>query len=352
MSKLNHQSIAELFTRYLENRCTPEEIRELLIHFGTEQDEQELRTLINAELGVGHIHAEEASVDQAILQVKAALLKQIKKSVRDRPVKRLRFPYWLRLSAIWLVLSGLAALFINYYWSDLNAFFHPVNLISTVTKTGERKIITLSDGTKIWLSPSSTLQYPGQLVGNLREVKLEGEAFFEVAKDKRHPFVIHSTGMDTRVVGTSFNIQSFKAQKNYKVTVVTGIVKVAALNGAGGKKKEVTLKPDQQALLDKGAGVLTSYNDPNAKEMLKRRDGILAYDDSPVQEVVADLERYYRLPVKIESKSASCRCYGEFNTNRPIYVVLEQLAAAINAKVIFRDNEYVLKGGCENDQQR
>jgi ferric-dicitrate binding protein FerR (iron transport regulator) len=72
----------------------------------------------------------------------------------------------------------------------------------------------LYDGTKIWLSPSSALQYQDQLVNSLREVTLDGEAFFEVAKDKKHPFIIHSGRMQTEVVGTSFNIKSYSTMTN------------------------------------------------------------------------------------------------------------------------------------------
>ena len=208
-------------------------------------------------------------------------------------------------------------------------------------------MLQLADGTKIWLSPSSSLEYPGQFIGNLREVKLEGEAFFEVAKDNTHPFIIHSDRMDTRVVGTSFTIRSYKGQAKSDVTVVTGIVRVSSQTASGTKQVEVVLKPNQRAIFNHSNGLLTSENYLNAGQMLKRKEGVLTYDGAPVQEVMADFSRYYNLQIAIESKSKNCLCYGEFDTTKPVNIVLEQLAAAINAKIVVKRDKYIIKGGCE-----
>jgi transmembrane sensor len=342
----NPSPIVDLFVKYLEDRCTADEVNELLKHFEIEENEEILRSLIRAELDFAHQgEITDSNEDAVLLKVKSALLHEIKENQgQHRPVF---IPKWVKICAVWLVVACSTALLFGHFYTDIKGYFHPVKQFTMVTRPGERKSIKLSDGTKIWLSPSSSLEYPDQLTGNLREVKLEGEAFFEVAKDKKHPFIIHSDRMDTRVVGTSFNIQSYKQQLAYTVTVVTGIVNVSALSSSGGKTNAVVLRPNQRSRFDYQNSTLTSINYPDAKQMLKRKEGVLNYDGAPVQEVVADFARYFKLPIVIESKSKNCLCYGEFNTNRPVNIVLEQLAAAINAKIIIQKDRYILKGGCE-----
>jgi len=290
----NSLPIVDLFVKYLQDSCTADEVKQLLKYFEREENEEVLRDLIRAELDFSHQgEITDSKEDAAILKVKSTLLNEIKQNHERHVHKRSALIYkWVKICAVWLVLGGSAVFLLNHYSDGIRGYFHPIKLLTIVTRQGERKSLTLSDGTKIWLSPSSSLEYPDQLTGNLREVKLEDEAFFEVAKDKKHPFVIHSGRMDTRVVGTSFNIQSYQSQSNYTVTVVTGIVKVSALGLSGGKQKMVILTPNQRSEFDNKKGTLTSVNYPNAKQMLKRKDGILAYDGAPVQDVVADFSRY------------------------------------------------------------
>lgn len=105
------------------------------------------------------------------------------------------------------------------------------------------KSIQLSDGSKIYLAANSSFQYPEKFKGDQRTVSLlKGNAFFEVAKDKKHPFIIHSGEIKTRVVGTSFHIQLSKL--NCKVIVVTGKVNVS------GKGQSIDLVPNQEALFE------------------------------------------------------------------------------------------------------
>ncbi|NHA03282.1 DUF4974 domain-containing protein [Mucilaginibacter sp. HC2] len=345
----NQSAVIELFVKYLQNRCSHDEVKQLLKYFETENDEETLRHLINAELNVENQGSITNSKEDAVLlKIKSALIAEIRQANDQQPGKiRTLTPRLLKIVAFWLLMSVLAIVLFNNYMYNLKKGILQVKLSTIRTSQAELKKVILFDGTKIWLSPSSTLEFPDQLIGNFREIKLEGEAFFEVAKDKSHPFIIHSDHMDTRVVGTSFDVQSYKGQSHYKVTVVTGIVKVSGVNFAKGRDEGVTLHPNQQSQLDKQSGTLKSIEYPDAQLMLRRKDGILNYDSASVNDIVSDLSRYYNLQIDLESKSKSCLFSGEFDTKRPIEIVLKQLAAAINAKVIFQNGSYVLKGGCE-----
>jgi transmembrane sensor len=345
----NQSAIIELFVKYLQDRCTPDEVKQLSKYFETEENEETLRQLISAELNFEQTGLIYDSKEDAVLQkVKTALIAEIRQKRKQQTNhKSFTFPRWLRIAALWLLISGTAAMLATHYLFKIGQISAPIKFAIIKTEPGERKLLTIFDGTKIWLSPSSSIKFPDQLIGNLREVQLEGEAFFEVAKDKSHPFVIHSDHMDTRVVGTSFNVQSYKGQTKFKVTVVTGIVKVSGYLASAKVQHDVVLKPNQQSQFDKQNGTLKGIDFPDAQLMLKRKEGILTYDVSPIKEVLADLSRYYKVPVEIETKANSCLFSGEFDTKRPLKIVLEQLAAAINAKVVIQNDKYILKGGCE-----
>jgi len=343
----NQPAITELFLKYLDNRCTPGEIVTLMNYFKQPGNEESIRELIRSELLEENPEADNLDDHQLILQrVRARLTEEISKSTTDKRSQVFVLPHWFRAVAFWLLITGISALLFSYYLTDIKGFFYPVRNIAVWSKVGEHKYVSLPDGSKIWLSPSSTLVYPDQFIGNLREVKLEGEAFFEIAKDKKHPFIIHSGRMATRVVGTSFEIESYPGQKRFLVTVVTGIVRVSSNSASGNKRKEVLLKPGQRGLFDPVNGDLAKTDYPDAALLTNKRNGIINCNGMPVAELVSELSGYYAIPISLQAAPANCLCYGEFDTNKPIRLVLKQLAAAIGAKITDQGDAYVITGGC------
>jgi len=342
--------IKGLFKKYLEVNCTQDEIKELFKLINKKEYEDLFDSLIADELAKNvTVPLNADKEDLAINKVKTVLLGEIRSHIPDKQTSKSpsKNPNaWLKVAALWLVLGSVTMyLFFRHYTDRYNIQIaqhtHQLN-----TQNGQRKQIQLFDGTKIWLSPSSTIKYSDQLVNSYREVWLDGEAFFEVAKDKTHPFIIHSGRMQTEVVGTSFNIKSFSKQSIYKVTVVTGIVRVAMLSAKQEKISEVVLKPKQEAVLNNTKATLASKTVATIDPVIKKKNGILSYDGTPVPEVVADFSRYYNQKIELENKSASCLCYGDFDTSKPVDIVLSQLAAAIGAKIRRTTDGFILEGGC------
>ncbi|EHQ25553.1 FecR family protein [Mucilaginibacter paludis] len=345
--------IKSLFKKYLDDECTPDEINELFKLISKKENEELFNSLIGNELSKDTLKPLKAEQeDKIITKVKSVILSEIRAQIppKSNPSK---FPYkiantWLKIAALWLVVGSATLFFFYQHFTDIYNAHIKNSSKQIVTQNGQRKLIKLFDGTKIWLSPSSTIKYADQLVNSYREVTLDGEAYFEVAKDKKHPFIIHSGRMQTQVVGTSFNIKSDSKQNLYSVTVVTGVVKVAMLAANKHKLSEVTLRPKQQAEYNNAQATLTEKSIPTVAPLLKKRNGILSYDGTLVPEVVADFRRYYNQDIELENKSASCLCYGEFDTSKPIDIVLRQLVAAIGATVRQTDKGYVIVGGCSD----
>jgi ferric-dicitrate binding protein FerR (iron transport regulator) len=116
-----------------------------------------------------------------------------------------------------------------YYLKTVEMAGEALSLNTIDVKAGEMKTILLADGTKIWLNAATKFSYPKQFSSKSREVSLiEGEAFFEVAHDDKKPFIVHSKGINTQVLGTSFNISAYGYTKNVRVSVATGKVGVSS----------------------------------------------------------------------------------------------------------------------------
>lgn len=117
---------------------------------------------------------------------------------------------------------------------------------SSFNPHGVRSTIILSDGTKVYLNSYSKLEYPKVFAGHTRDVFLEGEAFFEVTKDRTKPFTVTSAGVKTRVLGTRFNISAYKNVKDIRVALVEGSVEVSAI----GSNEKMLIKPKEMAIFD------------------------------------------------------------------------------------------------------
>ena len=345
--------IKNLFKRYLDVQCSPDEIKELFKLISKKENEEFFYALIGQENNDIELKPVSfASEEWAISRVKSVLLSEVRSQIPNKsqkPKSTYKIPNtWLKIAALWLVIGSATMFMLFRHFTDKYYAQIKQHTQQLVTKNGQRKFIQLFDGTKIWLYPSSTIKYSDQLIKNYREVTLDGEAFFEVAKDKKHPFIIHSGRMQTEVVGTSFNIKSYSKQNIYNVTVITGIVRVSMLSAKKEKLSEVILKPKQQAIYNNAQATLADKSIATVDAVIKKKDGILSYDGTPVPEVVTDFRRYYIQSIELENKSATCLCYGEFDTSKPIDIVLRQLAAAIGATVRQTDKGYFLEGGCSD----
>lgn len=168
----------------------------------------------------------------------------------------------------------------------------------SVTKNGECRIVNLSDGTQIYLNTGSVLKYPKKFEGHYREVYLEGEAFFDVAKDKNHPFIIHTPKMNTQVIGTSFNIQAYDNQKNEEVAVVTGKVAVKSLE----TNQKVFITPGQKISLEKDKNIMQQHKIDIAKISTWRNNSFY-FDNMVLSEVIATLSRNYNIQIELKNNA-------------------------------------------------
>ncbi|SDF86959.1 FecR family protein [Dyadobacter soli] len=318
--------IEALFKRYLENKCTPDEVASLLGHFRTGSDEARLRQLITEQLDAGDADSEKH--EQAVYEVYASLARQITAPAHRVPVhgRSLITPH-LRNAAIWLLalLSVGAGLYLLKYGEKTN---RPVAVRHVEAAAGERKKVVLPDSSRIWLNAGSAIDYPAVFQGNERNVSLTGEAFFEVTRDPAHAFVIRTGALRTRVVGTTFNINAYPDDSAIAVSVVTGRVNVSS------DKAAVDLLPDHQAVYGKQDGQLIARPCPDAGALAAWKAGKLQFRNKKLHEVIRTLERRYAVAIGVDANARECPVlHADFDDNEPVGRILEMLAVSLNGRV-------------------
>lgn len=160
--------------------------------------------------------------------------------------------------------------------------------------------LRLNDGTIVWLNSQSSIRYPVAFVGEDRQVEITGEAYFEVAKNLSKKFIVASNGLNIEVLGTHFNVNSYNDNKNIKVTLLEGSVKI--IKGGG----TYILKPGQQAQV---ANEIQVFNGANIESVMAWKNGFFSFSGTSVEELMNILGRWYNVEI-VFNKSIPNRQFG------------------------------------------
>lgn len=192
--------------------------------------------------------------------------------------------------------------------------------------------IELEDGSIIHLNKQATLYYPEKFSTTSREVKIEGEAFFEIAKDPNRPFCITTEHSTVEVLGTSFNINT--NDLSTVVDVATGKVKVRALNS----EEMVYLTPNQSAFVSDQE--LKKYETLD-QNYLAWKTGILNFDNLPISEVVATINQYRENGIKLSKSDSDCHFSGSISHNN-LEEITEILKLSCKLNLTLKNGNYEL----------
>ena len=160
---------------------------------------------------------------------------------------------------------------------------------------GGECMIKLDDGTKVWVNAETKLKYPVVFVGDRREVVLEGEAFFDVAKNEK-PFIVKTSFGDVRVLGTAFGISAYASESESYTTLVRGKVSVEREGG-----EPVVILPGEQVVTSKDGKMIKQQVD--VEEFVGWKDGIYVFKEKSLGEIMKTLERWYNISVDFQEKS-------------------------------------------------
>lgn len=193
------------------------------------------------------------------------------------------------------------------------------NLFNTLsTPTGGQYNIVLADGTKVYLNAVSSIKYPTQFNGDQRIVELDGEAYFEVAKNKNKPFIVKSGDQDIEVLGTHFNVHAYDNESIVKTTLLEGSVAVSY------KNQKAILKPGQQSnVSDKFSKITVKQVDTEAA--IAWKNGRFKFDNADLKTVMRQLERWYGIKVEYRGDVPDVRFNGGTFMNKNLSEVLKVL---------------------------
>jgi len=187
---------------------------------------------------------------------------------------------------------------------------------------GIRSQVVLPDGSKVWLNAESTLKFPVPFQQNIRNVDLKGEAFFEVTRNEKKPFVVHSGSVNVKVLGTRFDCKAFDEDKTIEVILEEG--KVALNSGNQNGENEAILKPGDHAVIEKSTGKMNIQSEDIGKYIAWHK-GKLVFSNTPISEVAQMLERWYGVEVVINDKDILNYRFTTTFDNESIFHVIELL---------------------------
>ncbi|POY37930.1 anti-sigma factor [Solitalea longa] len=203
----------------------------------------------------------------------------------------------------------------------VNATPAELNKINTLsTAKSETYSLTLPDQSKVWLNAESSLTYTTNLLENgIRRVKLSGEAYFEIAKDKTHPFIVESDGQEVKVLGTHFNINSYANEPETKTTLLEGSVAVSTSEGT-----KQTLKPGEQSTLNRSGKI--SVETVDVDYAVAWKEGYFQFENENLESIMRKISRWYDVEVEYkDNKLKELVFVGTVSKYKNVSQVLKKL---------------------------
>ncbi len=206
--------------------------------------------------------------------------------------------YWAKIAAILVIVAGISFIFYRTYQGGSDKPIARITRLVKDTPKGVKRQIMLPDGTNVWLNSESKIKYPSDFSDSIRIVELIGEAYFEVVKDEKKPFLVKSGDLTTTAIGTAFNVNAFSDENEITVSLMEGKVKVALSSG----KEAVYLNPGYAAVLSKETVTL----DTRSFDMdidLAWKNGILVFKDADENTVFNKFESWYGVDITVVNQS-------------------------------------------------
>lgn len=219
---------------------------------------------------------------------------------------------------------------LQYTVEDASA---PVGNNKLTTSRGGQYMLTLPDGTRVWLNAASSFTYPTRFSGKERRVEIEGQAYFEVAEDPDQPFVVKVKGAFIRVLGTHFDIMAYPEEKEIQTTLVSGSIRVAR-----GTAEKIIAPGEQAFWADSAASGLSVRHAIDIQQVIAWKTGFFEFDNTDLPTIMRQIGRWYDVDIRYKRAPDDRTFGGRINRNLPLSQVL-QLLEANGARFRVEDNE-------------
>lgn len=269
-----------------------------------------------------------AMADFAAIDVEANWKEVKRKITEEEPTRQIGFfPNVWRYAAAIVLIATVS--FLTWQWMT------PPEVLS-VTASAEPMNVSLPDGTQVWLNKGATLEYPEEFAADNRQVELTGEAFFEVVHMPEKPFSVMADRTETRVLGTSFNLNE-KEGDALELVLITGKVQFSK-----GQHEEV-LAPGEKVLVDEEGKVTKTVNE--VRNFMAWKTRRLEFDSTSMQDVVSDVAKLYGISLQIESDALKTCALTTTFQNDPLESVFDTFKILFEAETVKSDQGYIIKGG-------
>lgn len=317
----------ELLNKYFKGTCTPEE-KILVTQYLNETDDLPASIFSKEEW--------DETPDATISEEETS---QMFQAIKKQTIAKVRPVSWLKITAaaaIVLTVLGIGLLSLNRNQpkpglanqENLHAEVKTVvNWKSVVNYTEQDQLLTLPDNSTVKIYPGGELRYTVPFVQHNREIYLKGKGFFEVTKDKKHPFIVYAKGVSTTALGTSFTITALEKNKLVKVQLHTGKVWVKNVDSTNHIKPfSEILKPGDELVYNT---LLNKVKLMDAKLPLsKQKDSpaILNFTQAPLADVFASLEQHYQVKIIYNPADVAEMSFtGSLKLTQPIVTILEEI---------------------------
>ncbi|GAB2787301.1 FecR domain-containing protein [Rhabdobacter roseus] len=321
----------DLLRKYLTGQCSEEERRRVDAWYQSLDRENE---------------APSYSFDEA------NLLERIRGDIRQKETHqgRVLSRRWLYASVAAAAVVVMALLYLPQYAPARRSELAAEVPRDIQFRNGQKKIVRyyLPDSSQVWLNPGAQLTHPSTFAqAGTREVHFRGEGFFDVRRNEAQPFVIYSGKLKTEVLGTSFNVKANEDEPTYQVSVVTGSVAVSSTE-ARPRAESLVLKPNQQATFQSQTSQFTLsevHEKASGKEHWQPVS--LAFEDTPLTEVVARLQRTFKVKIELaNARLGTCRLTIDL-THQRLPEILEMINTIVGTTYEMDAQRIVLSGeGC------
>lgn len=321
------------------NRPTDKQIEEVLAGIATPEDAKLVAEWFTTEEGSDYLEAAMTQDSELIKNEVADLyvnhdipsrqmLEQIRKNIRVKKLKRICF----RVAAVLI-----PVLFIIGFYIQLNSkvdLFGTSEYEEVIVDKGERIQIMFQDGTRVYINSDSKLKYPKKFALNTREVFLEGEAYFVVAKNKNRPFIVNLNGPAIQVVGTSFNVQDYPDNKDIVVCLDEGSINLTLPT-----EKKYPVRPGERLIYNKESNECTISRMEDMHRLSMWKQNVIVFKDTPLPEVIKVLNRWYDVDFRIEDERALTYVYTLTSDNTLLEKVLMDLEKIAPVKFDYNEDK-------------
>lgn len=346
---MNDPGFNELMDKYLAGKASREEWDELKGLVNKGHFDEVIKSRIDAEWDSGVMEPDVSF--ERYHEMIGNIMSAESHIASIIPLKRNRRRNIRRL-ALAAAITGLLALPFAAWWWHTGEKKAPVTMTLPAAKTADEevvevqsKFVRLPDGSTVLLADNSRLEYNRDFKGNKREVRLWGEAYFDIKEVVGKPFIVKTGKLSTQVLGTAFNVKTSADQQRVVVTVTRGKVKVADEKNSYG-----ILVADQQLSVNMLTSTVTRAQ-VKSMEVVKWKNEFLVLDDVSMEEAAVMIGDKYHVKILFANESLKhCRIAGSFFHNQPLEKVLTIICSVANAGyTIYPNDKVVLNGeGCAN----